>query len=158
VAIADQQVCDPVGHPGLGEDSVQDQRRERGFLGGFDDAAAACGERRREFGAEIEDRSVPREYQPNHVVGFFEGVGVLMGVNAREAAGVHVGGDPLDLGAPPGVVPEELGAYGHGCLGLRRNHARVERLELGQFRSVLIDQFTDAPGTLAAHGGRLPDT
>ena len=83
-----------------------------------------------------------------------------MGVDAREAAGVHVGGDPLDLGAPPGVVPEELGADGHGCLGLRRNHARVERLELGQFRRVLIDQFADAPqhlGPLAA-GQALPDT
>ncbi len=160
VAVADQQVCNPVRHAGLGEDSVEDQRRERGFLGGFDDTAAARGERRRELTTEIEDRSVPGKDQPHHVVGFFEGVGVLMGVDAGEAAGIHVGGDPLDLGAPPGVVPEKLGTDGHGCLGLRRNHAGVERLELGQFCCVLIDQFADAPqhlGSLAA-GQSLPDT
>jgi hypothetical protein len=64
------------------------------------------------------------------------------------------------LGAPAGVVPEELGTDGYRCLGLRRNHAGVERLELGQSRRVLIDQFPDAPkhlGPLAA-GLILRDT
>jgi hypothetical protein len=53
------------------------------------------------------------------------------------------------LGVPAGVVPEELGTDRYRCLGLRRNHAGVERLELGQSRRVLIDQFPDAPSTLA---------
>ena len=84
---------------------------------------------------------------------------MLVGFDAGEAAGVDVGRDAFDLGAPACVVPEELGADGDGCLGLCRDHAGVQRLELGQLRRVLVDQFADAPedfGPLAG-GHSLPD-
>jgi len=83
-----------------------------------------------------------------------------MGIDARQAAGVDVRGDPLDLGAPAGVIPEELCADSDGRLGLHRDHARVERLEFGQFVCVLVDQFTDAPEHLGplAGGQAFPDT
>ena len=131
VAVAGQQVDDAVGDAGLGDEPVQQQRRERRLLSGLDDAAAAGGQRGRELGAGVEDRAVPREDQPDDAVGLLERVGVHVDVGVRgDAAGLHVVGGAVDLGAPTRVVAEELGAGGHDQLRLHQRHAGVGRVDL----------------------------
>ena len=66
-------------------------------------------------------------------------------VDAREAAGVHVARDAVDLGAPAGVVAEPLGTDLGDDLRLRRRNPGVERLELGEDVGVLVDQIGDPP-------------
>ena len=160
VAVAVHQVDDALGHPGLGQDVVQHQRRKWGLLGGFDHAAAARRQRRRELGAEVEDRAVPREDQPDDAVGLPQGVGVQVRVDAGQAAGVDVARDAVDLGAPAGVVAEPLGADLGDDLRLRRRDAGVERFELGEDLGVLVDQLADPPQHLGpvVVGQSRPDT
>jgi hypothetical protein len=144
----------PLGDAGFVNQPVEQQSRKWGFLSGFHEQAAARRQRRRELRTGVEDRAVPREDQPHNAIGLFQRVGVHVdeGVG-RDAVGLHVVGDAVELGTPAGVVAEELGARRHlqGCLHQR--HAGVQRVELGEFVGVLVDQIGDLPhdlGPLAA--------
>lgn len=82
-------------------------------------------------------------------------------VDAGDAAGLlHIMGDPVELGAPPRVVAEDLGAGPHDRAGLHQRHAGVPRVDLGQFVGVLVDQVGDAAEYLGPFRSRLllPDT
>ena len=68
VAVPGQQVDDAVRHAGLGDQTVEEQRRQRRLLGGLDDHAAARRERRRELRARVEDRPVPRKDQAHNAI------------------------------------------------------------------------------------------
>ena len=114
VAVAGQQIDDAVGHPGLGDEPVEQQRRKRRLLGGLDQHAATRGERRRELGARVEDRAVPRKDQADNAIRLLERVGVHVDPGVRrDAAGLDVVGGAVELRTPAGVVAEELGAGGH---------------------------------------------
>lgn len=94
------------------------------------------------------------EDQAHHAVWLLERVRVHVDVGVgRDAVGLDVVGDAVDLRTPAGVVPEELRAGRHLQLRLHQRHAGVERVELGELLGVLVDQLADAPqdlGPLAA--------
>ena len=154
MAVTGQQVDDPLRHSRLVDQPVEEQCRQRGLLGGFDEQAAAGGQRGRKLGAGIEDRAVPREDQTHHAVGLFEGVRVHVDIRVTgDAVGLHVVCGAVDLRTPAGVVAEEFRDGRHLQLRLHQRHAGVERVELGELLGVFIDQIPDAPqhlGPLAA--------
>ena len=73
------------------------------------------------------------------------------GVRAGDAPGLlHVVGDAVDLGAPARVVAERFGAGGHDGVRLLVGHAGVQRVDLGEFISMLVDEIGYAPQDFGA--------
>ncbi len=147
--VAGDQIHHTFGHARLSEQLVDQQRRQRRLLRGFDHTAAAGGQGRCQLGTRVEHRTIPRKDQPDDAIGLFEGVAVHVGEDAGDATGLlHVVGNAVELGAPTAVVTEDLRTGAHDCAGLHQRHTRILRIDFGERVGVFIDQIGNAPENL----------
>ena len=145
VAGAGDDVDDTRGQVGLLADLGEQQRRQRGGLGGLEHDRVAAGECGRDLPREHQQREVPRDD--------------LAGDAQRlRVAGAEAG--VLQLVGPAGVVEEVRGdGRDVDVAGLLDRLAVVDRLEDGELAAALLDDPGDAVevlGPLAA-GHPAPD-
>ena len=143
----------PVGHPGLGDELGQAQRRERGLLSGLEDHAVSRSQSRPELPRRHQKREVPRDDLAHDSHRLAQGV--RMEVGARRVRNRDVDCVALDLGRPPGHIVEQVGGQGNvGHTGHPQGLAVVQCLELGQFVEMVEDQVTNPPDDPAPLRGR----
>lgn len=118
---------------GFGDELEQLDGRERGGLGGFEDAAVSRGQTRREFPRGHEQRVIPRDDLPAHADGFAHD-------HPLDRRVADLVGLPERFRDQPGVVAEARGRVGHIVFGLAQWLAVVARFEFGESGGVLVDE------------------
>src|SRR4051794_25391858 len=127
-AVARDDVDDACRQLRLAHDVAEEERRQRGRLGGLEDDGVPAGERRRDLPREHEQREIPRDD--------------LAGDADRARAPVRKG--VVELVGPAGVVEEvRRGEREVDVARLLDRLAAVERLEDGELARALLEKARD---------------
>ena len=147
LAIAGQDIDHALGEAGFLDQLAQAQRAERRLLGDLEDDGAAGRQARPQLPGRHEQREVPGDDLADDADGLAHRVG-------QEIIGHRPGnGRAGHLGGPAAHVAEHVRGQGHvGDAGDGDGLAVVDRLELGEFLQILVDQLGQLPHQLAALG------